>query len=213
MSLELEREHTVQVLCRWYAQDHLTTEELESRLEAAYRATTLAELQSLTAGLPAELVGGSQGAPAYDPVHGAVTSPRGRILCIFAQKRKRGEWEPATHTSVDAAFGSLELDLREARIAAGVTTIDINAAFAEVTVIVPPGLHVECDGTAIIGEFADAIFEGAAGPDTATVRVTGTVVFASVHVKMRYPGETPLEALKRDRLAKKEAKALQRGKD
>jgi hypothetical protein len=207
MSLELEREHAVQVLCRLYAQDHLTTEELESRLEAAYRATSLAELQALTPGLPADVNAGSQPAHAvYQPSHDAVVRAESRILCVFAQKRKRGEWEPGTHTSVDAVFGSVELDLREARIAPGLTTLEINAVFAEVTVIVPPGLQVECDGNAIMGEFADKVFEGASGPGTASVRIGGTAVFSSVNVKMRFPDETPLEALKRERLAKKSAK-------
>jgi hypothetical protein len=204
MSLELEREHTVQVLCRQYAQDHLTTEDLESRLEAAYRATSVAELHSLTANLAAEAGPVSGRAPAvYTPARDAVTPPQGRILCMFAQVRKRGEWELATHTRVVAAFGSVLLDLREARIAPGVTTIDITAGFADVTVIVPPGLRVECDGNAIMAEFADKVFEGAPGADSATVRLTGIAVFASVAAKMRYPDETPMEALKRERLAKR----------
>ena len=52
MSLDLERERTVQALCAHFAQDHLTTQELELRFEEVYRATSVEQLQVLAQGLP-----------------------------------------------------------------------------------------------------------------------------------------------------------------
>ena len=52
-SLDLDRERVIQALCAQYANDVLTTQELESRFERAYQATTSAELQAVVVGLPA----------------------------------------------------------------------------------------------------------------------------------------------------------------
>src|SRR3972149_6403746 len=53
VSLELERERAVQALCAHFAQDHLTTQELELRFEEVYRASSLDEVRRLMTGLPA----------------------------------------------------------------------------------------------------------------------------------------------------------------
>ncbi len=44
MNLELERERAVRVLASHFAQDHLTTQELEVRFEQVYQAASTAEL-------------------------------------------------------------------------------------------------------------------------------------------------------------------------
>jgi hypothetical protein len=199
MSVELEREHVVQLLCRHYAEDRLTTEDLEARLEAAYRARDSGELRALMAGLPPVAVEQESGAGRAVAEYGDRPA-EGRVLSVFAEVHKRGEWQPAPRTHAVAVFSTLELDFREARILAGVTTIDISSAFAEVTVIVPPGLRVECDGSAIFGEFKDKSFAGIAdGPDAAVLRITGLVVFGTVSVQMRLPGETRKEAARREK--------------
>jgi hypothetical protein len=197
MSLELDRENTVQLLCRHYAQDRLTTEELDARLDAVYRAQNEGELRALLAGLDAVAM----------PVpleRTAVAEPESkapdrRILAVFAEVKKRGDWELRPQTRAVVVFGSLELDLREARIAARVTTLDVSATFAEVKIIVPPGIRVECDGSAILGEFTEAVIAGPASGDVATVRVVGMAVLSSVSVHMRFPGETAKEAKRREK--------------
>jgi hypothetical protein len=204
MSLELEREQVVQALCRHYAQDALTTEELESRLEAAYRARDVNELHALTHGLPALT------APASGPTS-AVASRRGaeafasraqeRVLSVFGDVKKRGDWEVARHLRAITVLGALELDFREARILAGVTTIDVSATLAEVRIIVPPGLRVECDGNAILGEFKQKVPPVDFGdPDVPVLRITGLSVLAEVSVVMRLPDESAMDAFRRERL-------------
>ena len=48
-SLELDRERAIQTLCAHYANDHLTTQELEARFDLAYKATSATELRALVA--------------------------------------------------------------------------------------------------------------------------------------------------------------------
>ena len=82
-------------------------------------------------------------------------------------------------------FGDLRLDFREARLTSMVTTVHVSATFASVLIIVPPGLRVECHGSAILGEFSHRSSMGDAGPDAPTLRIVGMAVFGSVEVKVR----------------------------
>ena len=52
-TLEQRRELAIARLSQHFAQDHLSVEELESRFERAYRATSVSELDALVADLPA----------------------------------------------------------------------------------------------------------------------------------------------------------------
>ena len=200
MTFELEREQTVQALCQQFAHDQLSTQELEKRLEAAYRATSPEELRALVAALPALPVGAPGAAvPAMLPVR-TVPGREQRVLAAFGAVRKRGDWEPSEHTRGVAVFGELELDFRDARIPLGVTHIRVAAAFGSVRIIVPPGIHVECDGSAVMGQFTERTSLSAdPGAEAPTVRVTGVAVFGGVKVLMRLPGETPLQAYRRER--------------
>lgn len=48
-------------------------------------------------------------------------------------------------------MGSVELDLRQAVIRDGVTYLDLSAMMGGIEIIVPDGLAVECEGSAILG--------------------------------------------------------------
>ena len=188
MSLELEREQTVQMLCQHFAHDQLTTQELERRLESVYRASSAEELRALVAGLPALRVRALGEQPAGVARRDPTPANARRLLSIFGSVKKRGEWEPAEHTDAVALFGEMVLDFREARIPAGLTTIAVSAVFSHVRIIVPPGLHVECDGSAVLGEFTDRLFlTETTEPGASTLRITGMAVFGQVEVKMRLP--------------------------
>jgi hypothetical protein len=122
---------------------------------------------------------------------------------VLAAVKKSGDWEVARHVRAVALLGALELDFREARILAGVTTIDVYATLSELRIIVPPGLRVECDGNAILGEFNSKVtMQASEGPDAPTLRITGFSVLAEVSVVMRLPGESAMDAMRRDRLAR-----------
>jgi hypothetical protein len=198
MSIDLEREQTIQQLCRQFALDHLTTQELESRLDAAYRAQTPDELRALTAGLPPVPLTSAGTVVTSRPYGTAPATPQ-RVFSIFASVKKRGDWEPAEHVRAVAVFGELVVDFREARLRPGVTTVEVFAAFGNARIIVPPGLHVECDGSAILGEFSQKTFLSAdPAAEAPTLRIVGTAVMGQVQVRMRLPDESALQALKRE---------------
>lgn len=200
--LEAEREATIQQLCEQFASDRLTTQELDSALDAAYRAKTSDELRALINVLP--VPADNRGALAAQD-HAATLSRVNtgtplRVAALFASIKKQGDWEPAPVTNVSATFGEVVLDLREARIPAGLTTVHVSATFGSIEIILPPGLHVQCDGSATMGEFKEYVSMSAApGDDAPMIRITGDALFAEVTVATRLPGESRADAKRRER--------------
>ena len=94
-------------------------------------------------------------------------------------------------------MGNTKFDLREALILDGETHFELTVVMGEVELIVPPGLRVECDGFAFMGEFDDGHSEGLAPPDAPVIRVTGSVVMGAVRIRTRLPGESALAAWRR----------------
>jgi hypothetical protein len=198
VNLELERERTVQVLCAHYAQDHLTTQELEARFEQVYRAPSPAALQSLLAGLPTLPAASAPAAPPMYALAPATAVPaEKRMLALMSEVSRKGTWVVPARIRAKAFMGTVRLDLREAEIPPGGVDIDATAVMGEVRVVLPPGLSAEVDGLAIMGEFTDRT-SGAPPTGTAPlVRVTGTAFMGAVRVETRLPRESTLEAWKR----------------
>jgi hypothetical protein len=199
VSLEVERERAIQTLCAHYANDHLNTQELELRFEQAYKAHTVVQLQALTASLPAlTIVEEGYRAPARtsSSITLEVAEER-RHLCVMSEMKKRGAWVPARRNLIKVIMGSATIDLREALLAPGVTVFDISAFMGEVKVLVPPGVAVECAGSAFMGEFDDMHTAALAEPGVPRVEIVGSAFMGSVNVKSRLPGESALEAWRR----------------
>jgi len=199
-ALEGAREATIQLLCRHFALDHLSTESLDARLEQAQRAGSLEELRALTTGLPPLALSDTQYAALAPLGQAGMLRDERRIVAMFSEKTYDDDWELARHTRVVATLAQLTLDLRAARIPAGTTTLEITATLAEVKVIVPPGIRVEVDGTAILGSFErkKSQLPPTVDPEAPVLRITGYATLAEVSVKTRLPDETALAALKRE---------------
>jgi hypothetical protein len=206
--LELERERVIQTLCAQYANDNLTTQELEARFDLAYKAVNAADLEALLANLPAlpppaatrstrPIPSAPISTPLYSmaPAGGALSEKR--TLAVMSEIKKVGEWVPARRNVVWAIMGSAELDLREALLSQGEIEIEATAIMGEVKVIVPPGLRISCDGLAIMGEFKEFHSAGGDDPGAPLVRIHGVALMGSVTVKTRLPGESSLAAWRR----------------
>lgn len=199
MSLELERERAVQALASHFAQDHLSTQELELRFEKVYRAASIAELQAQLAGLPALVPSPAAYAPLprYS-VAPASSAPREkRYLALMGEVRRKGTWIVPSRLHLFAAMGAIRLDLRESQIPAEGVDIDATALMGEVRIVLPPGLHAEVDGLAVMGEFSDRTAGAASTLDAPVIRVKGTAFMGAVRVETRMPGEGVMEAWKR----------------
>jgi len=201
VSFELERERAVQALCAHFAQDHLTTQELEQRFEEVYRASSPEELRRLMTGLPvlAPTVVTTPLPTFAIAASGGVPREK-RYLALMGEVNRQGRWSVPAYMKVSAIMGTVRLDLREAEVPASGVDIDATAVMGEVRILLPPGLHADVDGFAFMAEFSDRTAGTASTLDAPSIRVRGSAVMGSVRVETRLPKESALQAWKRRRL-------------
>ena len=117
---------------------------------------------------------------------------RERLRAVLSGVERRGPWTVPRHLDVRVALGSAELDLRQAVLHPGVSTIDVAVSFGSLELIVPPHLGVDVQ----VETFAGSVeHEAPLAPlleDTTRpiVRVVGRVRFGSCEVVTLLPGET-----------------------
>lgn len=201
MSLETERERIVEQLSAHFAADNLTTQELEERFERAYRARTPDELREAAAGLPA-LANAPQPPtprPSVPAPQRAVGMGRPRYAAFMSKFRKQGDWTPSRTTSLVAIMSEARLDLRDATFVDSEIRFDVTAVMADVRIILPPGVTVDCDGSAIMGEFSGQQDATQLDPDAPRIVVKGVAIMGKVLVETRLPGESRLAAWRRSR--------------
>ena len=175
---DAEREATVVRLREAAGEGRLTVEELATRIDAAYAATTHAELEPLTADLPAV-------APASSVTVEPGTHGTSLILGILGGGDRRGRWRVAERVKVINVLGGADLDLREATLAGPEVHITVISLLGGSDIVVPEGVHVELSSFAFLG--GDELkLEGPEPPPGAPVVHVHTVsILGGTDVKTR----------------------------
>lgn len=184
VSMDRERQKAIDLLSEHFAQDNISVEELERRIAAVYRASSVPAIRDVTRDLP------DRGALAPRPV---VQTPdlyvqeQDSIYAVMATTKRRGAWRPARHLNVWSVMAETHLDLTEAQLAEGVTEIDVHAIMATVKIVVPPGVRVVMQAGSFMAEVTDdATDPPAIGTGAPVVRVTGFVFMAELKVRTRH---------------------------
>lgn len=194
MTLDLEREEVVQALCAHYAQDHLSTGELESRFERVYKSTDRWELRTVLEGLPAMGPLVPPPAPLYALANtgSGLPADEKRYLSLFSEVKKEGAWVPARKISLFVMFGSALLDLREAALPPGGIEIDADVIFGEAKVLLPPGIGAQVDCSAVPITAEDKSRPGV--PGAPVIRVRGGAFMGSIVVITKLPKPARMES-------------------
>jgi hypothetical protein len=189
VSLSDERERIVQQLSEHFANDRLSLEDLESRMELAYKASSVAELHSLTADLPS-----AAAVPAPEPVPAALAtlSPdRDRVYAVMSETSRRGAWLVPQRLDVVALMSDTTIDLTQAELPTGIIDIHVRSVCAAVKIVVPPGLQVVSRISSLMSSVrgsgepnASADPQGAWRNGT-VVRLSGWALMAEVQTKVR----------------------------
>src|SRR5882672_9259660 len=112
------RDRVIEQLSSGFAGDQLDVEELDRRLSLAHTAESPAALDSLVTDLvPTDLVPTSRATTALVPAK--------HLRVILGSVERYGAWAVPPHLAARVLWGNLELDLRDAQLAPGVTTIDV----------------------------------------------------------------------------------------
>ncbi len=175
LASDAERERGVGLLREAVAEGRLTLEEFTDRVGAAHLARTGADLAVLTGDLP--------GPPATSTA--PASSQRHRAA--FSRLVRRGPWVLGARSSFESIFGTIVLDLREARLAGPEVELEIFNLFGTVTVIVPEGIVVSVEGG---GLFASQVIDAPAvlaveGAPVLRIRVSGPG--GTLYVRSREP--------------------------
>jgi uncharacterized protein YjiS (DUF1127 family) len=138
-----DRERTLVVLRDAVVGGRLTLEEFSDRVGLAQTARTERELAALTADLPSTRVESADLPPVK---HSAVCSHLVR----------RGPWELPVRSHWTSVCGTIDLDLRDAKLEGPETELSVFNLCGTVNVLVPPGVEVAVDGG---GWFASQVIE------------------------------------------------------
>ena len=182
--IEQVRERVVEALSEHFARDHLSLDELETRMARVYSATTPADVDALVADLPALALG----APVTVTPDAYAPTPKlkERLVAIMSGVVRRGLWKVPRRLRVVAIMGGVELDLRQAELPPGVTEITAFVLMGGLEIRVAPGVRLETDGVAIMGGFEDRVHDyGLAPADAPVVRVTGIAIMGGVEAQVQ----------------------------
>lgn len=213
------RQMTIDALCEHFANDVMDVDEFERRVDAAHLASTSEELKRLLRDLPSQNLPATRepGAHTVEQRSFTVASSASQnekeyVIAVLGGTSRKGRWTPARSNYAVAVCGGTELDFREAVMAPGVTDVKVFTMWGGVEIIVPPGLHVESRGIALLGGF-DHVADSVHPPDpmSPTLRITGVALMGGVDISVRHQGETARDARRRRRIERREQRRLRRG--
>jgi len=146
----------------------LTIEELESRIELATAAKTRAELEPLTADLPAP---GS-----------AIASAPALVGATLSKTQRQGYWEVPASVQVHVTLGKVVLDFTQAKFTAPTVEVQVSGTLASIDVVVPAGMRVDISGLATpLGK--SGVSGGSAGDAGPLVRIVGTLTLGTLKAR------------------------------
>jgi Domain of unknown function (DUF1707)/Cell wall-active antibiotics response 4TMS YvqF len=183
---DTDRDQTAELLRRAAAEGRITFEELDERIARAYAAKTFADLETLTSDLPGPGVRApAPAAQRYQPPEVPAGTPAPSFsVAILSGAQRAGPWPvPSSYTAV-AVLGSVELDLRHARLTAAEVTIRAFSLLGGISITVPEDMEVDVSGIGFMGAF-DHQASGPGSPGAPRLRVVGFAMMGGVEVKRR----------------------------
>ena len=194
LSLADERERLIAHLSDHFANDRISLDELESRIELAYKASTIADLQRLTADLPSAA---APPVPAPLPAEEvtALAPDRERVFSIMSETRRRGAWIVPQRLDLVALMSDTTIDLTQATLPTGIVDIHLRSICAAVKIVVPPGLQVVSRLSSLMSSVhggGEPNEKASAGWKAGTViRLSGWALMAEVQTKVRRRERNP----------------------
>ncbi|MEP9381606.1 DUF1707 SHOCT-like domain-containing protein [Nocardioides cheoyonin] len=175
---DAERHQVAEILRQAAGEGRLDLDELDERLEAAYKAKTYADLVPLTLDLPGH-------APAPAPTRAAnlpAGAEGGTHLAILSGFERKGVWTVPGQMTVVCFMGGADLDLREATFSTPECTIVVNAIMGGADIKVAPDVHVIMEGIGIMGGYSGPSGGEEIRPDSPVLRIKGFALMGGVSV-------------------------------
>jgi hypothetical protein len=118
--------------------------------------------------------------------------PHRGAVSVWTNVKRTGDWILARTFRVIALMGGVEIDLRNARLGPGVSTIEVKCMWGGISILVPDDIHIECEVEALAaGAEITHVVPTRAAIDAPRVRVIGTVLMGGVDIKVVPPDYEP----------------------
>ncbi|KAA1424743.1 DUF1707 domain-containing protein [Mumia zhuanghuii] len=171
-----DREHTADILRRAAGEGRIDIDELEERLERAYRAKTYRELSALVADLP----DGTALSPAAAALAPSTRAEPLQLKATMSDVERSGTWAVPPRIHVSPAMGNVKLDFRNADCPHRLVEIEVKGGTGNVVLILPKGWAVDADQLRTGWGSVKNRREGSPSPDGVLVRVTGGIGMGSL---------------------------------
>jgi hypothetical protein len=167
---DAERDRVALALRDHLVAGRLTLEELSERVDAAYTARTVSDLDAALADLPAD----APTRPARRPVRW--------IVAVMSGAHRRGRIRIGERTTVVAVMGGAHIDLRGAELDAAEVELTCVALMGGIDIVVPEGLDVEVTGLALMGG-NEVRTTSAPRPGAPVVRIRAYALMGGINVR------------------------------
>ena len=177
---ELRKE--VEQHLQWaYAHNHITIEELETRLEILNSTDDKTKLLSLVEDLPLNEEKSNE-SESYHEENSKSREEDDAFFTLLGSHTRKGVWNVPRKLDVAAILGSQLLDFREARFSSGTTVIHAFTFMGSVEMKFPPGVRVTSKGMPVLGSIENKVQSEAAGP---LIHIEGFAILGSINAKTR----------------------------
>ncbi len=194
-SLSRAREAKINELSTHFANDDLTLEELERRIERVYKAASVAELEEITADLrramtlPADQSSAVSSSRSSAVSLGTSAIPS-RLVALMSSTRRVGRWLVPPKLDLVAIMSDTKLDFTHAAMPGSVVDVHLRAVMASCKLVVPPNVRVINETHAVMANVrsrASEVLPGdaPASPEAPVIRLTGYALMADVTVVVR----------------------------
>jgi hypothetical protein len=183
---DADRDQVATVLSTAYAEGRLTREEHDERLERLLAARTFDDLIPITHDLVLASARAVTPTSAIEIDTAHATDEPDRHIAIFGGVTRSGQWRVRRKIQSFAAFGGMDLDMREAVFDGPVVEIAGFWCFGGLDIRVPDGIHVRDQTGGIFGgtDVRD-LTEPVDGAPTLVIK--GLAVFGGVTVRGSRP--------------------------
>lgn len=208
------REEIISWLTDAFANDALDVNEFEDRVSAAHKAENIVALDKLVEDLaPFEARDDDETESTAlvrrpDPSLAANRPDKRSVTTIMGAVERKGSWKVPARLTVTTLMGASELDFRDTALPPGETEVKVRAMMGAVTIIVPPDIAVDCEGSGIMGAFEHLDRSTTTpDPDTPLLHIHGWTIMGAVEIETRLPGESGRQARKRKRKERRRLRA------
>ena len=190
-SLARARELKITELSTLFANDDLTLEELERRIELVYKAGSMTELDAVTADLRSLPAPASSGVPVRGrrsaaPAPTVYEQASARVLSLMSSTRRVGRWAVPQELKVVALMSDTRIDLTQAVLPPGIVDVELRCVMTAFKLVVPPNVRVVNEAHAVMASITSRADEVTPGTTSGTIiRLSGFALMSEEKVVVR----------------------------